>query len=76
MTSITNVTEIKQYVQTNPDLCGKCKGDGQVWVPGTKLHNFDDSHFEKCPLCEGSGMITVTRETVVTIKPLIPCWQG
>ena len=55
-------------------LCDNCKGEGHIIIPGEHLGHgrYDDDKQETCRVCEGSGLVTVTRNTVVTVVPKYP----
>lgn len=63
---------VKKFSSTSTQLCGKCGGDGIVWEYGDRTHGSDSSRWEKCPLCQGYGMVSVKKDTTVTITPHFP----
>jgi DnaJ-class molecular chaperone len=48
-------------------ICRNCKGTGQCI---TRDPREDDVPIDICEICEGSGMVLVHKEIIVTITPL------
>lgn len=64
---------MKRVIKTTTDhICGKCKGDGRKWVIDQQLPQRERGHWEVCPDCMGSGMVTVQKEIHINVLPKRP----
>lgn len=61
----------KRYSSSEVQVCGDCHGDGHIGVYSTTPHTGERelSSAWICKLCHGAGMVTVKKETTVTITP-------
>jgi len=52
------------------EVCGKCGGRGKITVwPEADIFKLTKPKEEKCPLCEGSGMLQKTITTTIDLSP-------
>jgi hypothetical protein len=69
--------KIERFQSTYTDLCGACKAEGRVWrVTDRNPHTGEEKgDWKTCQLCGGTGLVSVTKTTVVSIiaKELKPC---
>jgi len=63
--------EPQKYKKTYVAICRNCNGNRV-----TKTKGFDYGHgheqepkVENCNVCDGEGLVEITKETTVTIKP-------
>lgn len=62
------------YSTTTPAICTDCNGEGNIVIKGEHLGHgrYAADTTETCETCEGSGMVSVEKQTVVTISPKHP----
>ena len=58
----------KKYDRTDTQMCGNCKGSGVVQVSPEPLAY---TKVITCPICEGACLVSVRKETTVTVSPKI-----
>ena len=52
------------------EVCGRCNGEGKILVwPDADIFKLTKPKEEKCPLCEGSGMLQKTITTTIDLSP-------
>lgn len=65
----------KEYHKSEIQICGNCKGEGQVWKQTEPARHgssdYEIGHFITCSTCTGSGIVKVTRDITITIEPHI-----
>jgi len=61
----------KTYMSKEVSVCKECAGEGSVINPGEHIGHgrYKDTTLETCPVCKGSGLVTVEKITTVTITP-------
>ncbi len=64
----------KTYKSKEVHVCKECAGDGSIVNHGEHLGHgrYSESTTEQCPLCKGSGLVTIEKLTTVTITPKQP----
>lgn len=64
----------KTYTSSATAVCANCNGEGSIEIPGEHLGHgrFGEPQAETCEVCEGSGLVTVDKTTVVSISPKNP----
>ena len=71
------IPKIEKFQSNYTDLCGNCKAEGRVWkVLEVNPHNGEErGYWTVCPLCEGTGMVSVQKTTmvIITAKKLKEC---
>jgi DnaJ-class molecular chaperone len=62
------------YSSTATSVCTDCNGEGHIVIKGEHLGHsrYAADTKEPCETCEGSGMVTVDKQTVVTITAKHP----
>ena len=60
--------KVRQYNKGGIEICRNCGGSGEVEKEGV-LSVLGGYRFDVCPVCEGSGRVTVTRDVTVTVEP-------
>lgn len=63
-------TEPKKYYYRRNDICRNCHGQRKVTVNEHIGHGRYDDQTITCPVCQGVGMVEISKEITVTIKPL------
>lgn len=62
----------KKYFSQEVQVCGNCKGEGRCYFPANNPHNGDEEgHENVCYMCQGSGLVQVNKQTIVTIMPKV-----
>lgn len=59
--------KVRQYNHENIEICRNCGGTGMAEKEGL-LSVFNGECVGVCPVCEGSGRVTVTRDVTVTVE--------
>lgn len=64
----------KSYSTTATAVCTDCIGEGHMVIKGEHLGHgkYANDKTETCDTCEGSGMVSVEKSTVVTITAKHP----
>lgn len=66
----------KKYTSSEVLVCGECKGEGSIVIQGACINQhkgeYEDPITLTCKLCNGSGMVTVSKLTIVTVTPKHP----
>lgn len=64
----------KTYSTNVTAVCANCNGEGKISIPGLHLGHgrYEDDTIEQCSVCEGSGLVNVSKNTVVTITAKHP----
>ena len=65
--------EFYRYKHPKIDLCRQCDGKGYTEeFPEEDIFHQQEPQCNKCKLCEGSGRVVVSSETITTITAYIP----
>lgn len=61
----------KTYHYTRNDICRNCHGSKTIFTQ-IRIGNghYEEPEIKTCPVCQGEGMVTVTKDITVTITPL------
>lgn len=61
----------KGYITNTTAVCLDCNGEGTIIINGAHIGHgrYEPDTKETCETCEGSGLVTVTKNTVITITP-------
>lgn len=52
------------------EVCGRCNGEGKILTwPEADIFKLTKPKEEKCPLCEGGGMLQKTITTTIDLTP-------
>jgi len=64
---------IKKYFKSETQICGDCKGEGQLWSELEPHRHGSSGNMEivTCSTCAGTGRVKVTRDVTITIEPHI-----
>ena len=62
-------TKDETFRMSYNSVCGDCKGEGEVRVETIRTHNYSNERYERCKICLGSGIVTITKVTNVTVTP-------
>lgn len=57
----------RKYKYDTIEICRNCGGSGMVDRKGL-LHVLGGFRPDVCPVCEGSGRVSVTRDVTVTVE--------
>lgn len=60
----------KKYHYRRNDICRNCHGQKKVTTSEYLGHGRYAESTEICPVCQGVGMVEISKEITVTIKPL------
>lgn len=62
--------KVRQYKYDTIEICRNCGGVGHVKPEQGILSSLLDcqDRTERCPVCEGSGRVTVTKDVTITVE--------
>lgn len=53
--------KVRDFNYKQPALCKDCKGSGYIWEDGIIS--------SRCPTCDGTGKVWITKQGTVTVTP-------